>query len=162
MRDDELYVGLEHISRKSISLKHHSTAESIGSDKLRFAERDILFCKIRPYLHKVALSHVSGACSTDTIVLQPCENRYEAFLLFSVFSDTFIDLATISAKGTKMPRADWDFLKKLELKVPDEPLLDMFQEKFNKIFDQIVGLLEVNRLLSDSRDMLLHLSLIHI
>jgi len=40
-----------------------------------------------------------------------------------VFSETFIELATIASKGTKMPRADWDFLKRLELILPAETLL---------------------------------------
>jgi type I restriction enzyme S subunit len=88
LADDEIYIGLEHIPRKSIAFKEWAVADSVDSNKLRFNERDILFSKIRPYLH------------------------------ITVFSDTFIELATIAAKGTKMPRADWAFLEKLEFKIP--------------------------------------------
>lgn len=153
--DDERYIGLEHIPRRSITIKNWATADTIESNKLTFQERDILFGKIRPYLHKVCLAHFSGACSSDTIVIRPKEKSYEGYLLFTVFSDTFIDLATIASKGTKMPRADWGFLKKLELIVPNKELLENYQAQFNALFCQIVNLLRANDQLRSSRDLLL-------
>ena len=155
LSDDEKYIGLEHIPRHSISIKEWATADTVDSDKLLFQERDILFCKIRPYLHKVALSHVAGACSSDTIVIRPMNEIYEGYLLFTVFSDTFIELATVASKGTKMPRADWGFLKKLELAVPSTQLLEAYQAHFNILFAQIVTLLRENEILVTARDLLL-------
>ena len=155
LKDDELYLGLEHFSRKSISIKQFDTAESINSNKLKFQRRDILFAKIRPYLHKIAIAHFSGACSIDTIVIRPTDKMYEAFLLFTIFSDTFIELATISSKGTKMPRADWDFLSRLELIIPNKNILDKYQQIFDVIFDEIVNLLESNELLTQTKNKLL-------
>ena len=155
LADAERYLGLEHIPRRSISIKEWATASTVESDKLLFQDRDILFGKIRPYLHKVALAHFSGACSSDTIVLRPKEKFYEGYLLFTIFSDTFIELATIASKGTKMPRADWGFLKQLELAIPDAKLLKVFQTKFELLFSQIVNLLRANEVLTASRDLLL-------
>jgi len=155
LADDEKYVGLEHIPRHSIALRTWTTAETIRSDKLLFQERDILFGKIRPYLHKVAIAHFPGACSSDTIVLRPKEKYYEGYLLFTVFSDTFIELATVASKGTKMPRADWGFLKRLQLIVPHKELLELYQAQFDIVFTQIANLLRTNQLLSASRDLLL-------
>jgi type I restriction enzyme, S subunit len=155
LADGEKYLGLEHIPRHSIAIKEWATTDTVDSNKLLFQERDILFGKIRPYLHKVALAHFSGACSSDTIVIRPKEEIYEGYLLFTVFSDTFIELATVASKGTKMPRADWGFLKKLELAVPDEKLLERYQEQFDTLFLQIVNLLHANDLLASSRDRLL-------
>ncbi len=54
-----------------------------------------------------------------------------------------------------MPRADWDFLKQLELKVPSDELLEQFQENFDIIFSKLSSLIETNRLLAESRNMLL-------
>ena len=155
LADDEIYLGLEHLPRKSIAIQEWATADSVDSDKLRFKERDILFSKIRPYLHKVALAHFSGACSSDTIVLRPSDQIYEGFLLFTVFSDTFIELATIAAKGTKMPRADWEFLEKLELKLPPAELLENYQSRFEEIFSLIANLLQVNQQATQTRNLLL-------
>lgn len=154
LSDDEIYIGLEHIPRRSIAIKEWATADTVDSDKLLFQERDILFCKIRPYLHKVALSHVAGACSSDTIVIRPKSRIHEGYLLFTVFSDTFIELATVASKGTKMPRADWGFLKKLELAVPNTQLLEAYQVQFDILFEQIVNLLKENESLVSSRDLI--------
>jgi type I restriction enzyme, S subunit len=155
LAEDEIYIGLEHIPRKSIAFREWSTADSVDSNKLRFKERDILFSKIRPYLHKVALAHFSGACSSDTIVLRPRDRIYEGFLLFTVFSDTFIELATIASKGTKMPRADWAFLEKLELKIPPSELLETYQVRFEETFSLIATLLKANKNAAKTRDLLL-------
>ena len=67
LKPDSIYVGLEHLPTKSIALQDWDIAESINSDKLLFHKDEILFCKIRPYLHKVALAPVNGSCSSDTI-----------------------------------------------------------------------------------------------
>ena len=149
------YIGLEHLPRRSISIKDSDTVESIQSDKLLFKDRDILFCKIRPYLHKVALAHFSGACSTDTIIIRPRKVEYEGLILFTVFSTTFIELATASAKGTKMPRADWDFLKQLEILLPSKNILATFQTQLDSYFALICNYLSANERLKQSRDRLL-------
>ncbi|HMM99192.1 MAG TPA: restriction endonuclease subunit S [Anaerolineales bacterium] len=149
------YLGLEHLPRKSIAITSFDTISSVYSDKLLFKEGDILFGKIRPYLHKVALAHFSGACSSDTIIIRPKQKEFEGFLLFTVFSETFIELATVASKGTKMPRADWDFLKKLDILFPPKPILEVFQDKFGTHFEAICKLLSQNELLKQSRDLLL-------
>lgn len=152
---EEKYLGLEHIPQKSIAIVESSKTDSIDSDKLRFQYGDVLFGKIRPYLHKVALAHFSGVCSTDTIVIRPKEKIFEGFLLFTVFSETFINFATTASTGTKMPRADWDFLKKLEIKIPGQHLLEAFQNHFENFFSQITSLLKSNETLILTRDLLL-------
>ncbi len=77
---------------------------SVDSDKLAFTRGDILFSKIRPYLHKVALAHFDGISSTDSLILRAKKELYREFSLFTIFSETFIDLANTASKGTKMPR----------------------------------------------------------
>ena len=149
------YLGLEHIPRKSISITDYDTVASIQSNKLLFREYDILFGKIRPYLHKISIAHFSGACSSDTIIIRPRDKMLEGFLLFTIFSDTFVELATISSKGTKMPRADWDFLKKLEIIIPNNELLRLFQTYFESQLTLIRTCLQQNELLKQSRDLLL-------
>ena len=54
-----------------------------------------------------------------------------------------------------MPRADWDFLKKLEILLPPEPLLQAFQGQFEAQFDALCKYLKQNELLKQSRDLLL-------
>lgn len=151
----ERYVGLEHIPRKSIALNDWGSPEAVESDKLRFAVGDILFGKIRPYLHKVALANFDGACSTDIIVLRPKSSEVRAFGLFTVFSTTFIDFATTASKGTKMPRADWHYLKCLEIRVPSQALLQRFEKTTEPMLAEVGCLLRANQQLSAQRDALL-------
>ncbi|MFN7891996.1 MAG: restriction endonuclease subunit S [Pirellula sp.] len=151
LSNETLYVGLEHIPRHSLLLNDWSTGDSVDSNKLRFESRDILFSKIRPYLHKIVLAHVPGACSTDTIVLRPRKRSQEGFALMTVSSDTFVELATIASKGTKMPRADWGFLKEQNIPIPSDACLELFQNRFDVLFMQMVKLLQSNDLLNQAK-----------
>ena len=54
-----------------------------------------------------------------------------------------------------MPRADWAFLKQLQLVVPHEQILEQYQAQFDIVFKEIANLLESTQLLSTSRDLLL-------
>lgn len=149
------YVGLEHISRKSVALTMFGAPESVGSDKLAFSSGDILFSKIRPYLHKVALAHFDGISSTDTLVLRAKKELFREFVLFTVFSETFIDLANTSSKGTKMPRADWHFLKQLRVSTPSAALLEAFIKVVRPMLDEIAALIQVNEILAEQAKSLL-------
>ena len=50
------YVGLEHLPRRSTTLVEWGASGDVESMKLRFHSGDILFGKIRPYFHKVAVA----------------------------------------------------------------------------------------------------------
>ncbi len=149
------YLGLEHLPRKSITIPTPDKVSNIQSNKLKFQKSDILFGKIRPYLHKIGLADFDGICSSDTIILRPETKNLTAFLLFTFFSETFVDLATVASKGTKMPRADWDFLKKQEITVPNEEFLELFQNRFEQSWSLICNLKNANKQAITSRDMLL-------
>ena len=75
LKPDSIYVGLEHLPVKSIALQNWDIAENINSDKLLFRQGEILFCKIRPYLHKVALASVNGSCSSGQRRTRPGRTR---------------------------------------------------------------------------------------
>ena len=155
LKPDMIYVGLEHLPVKSIALQNWDSADSIHSDKLLFNKNDILFCKIRPYLHKVALAPFNGSCSSDTIVIKATDQRFLPYALQIAFCDTFIDYATVTSKGTKMPRADWGVLKKFPIFKPSDQLLESFNEISLPILEQINSLSEMNRLLTKTRNLLL-------
>lgn len=142
LEKNERYVGLEHLSRRDFCIYEYTTTDTVDSDKLEFNKLDILFGKIRPYLHKVCLAHFSGVCSTDTIVLRPADKNTLLYVLFTVSSDAFIDLATVSAKGTKMPRADWAYLKKMEVLLPPQNILDKFNAICEPMLENIFSSLE--------------------
>jgi type I restriction enzyme S subunit len=153
------YVGLEHIARKSIVLSEWSTADQAASQKTAFRSGDILFGKIRPYFHKVALASIDGISSTDAIVIRPKRPEVSGLVLETVFAERFVAMATASSTGSKMPRADWNVMKRYGMAVPDKHsnTLSKYQDLFGPIADKIGLHVRQNRELTQLRDWLLPL-----
>lgn len=153
------YVGLEHIPRKSIALSNWSTAEKAGSNKIAFRRGDILFGKIRPYFHKVALAPVDGIASTDAIVMRPRRPEWSGVSLETIFSDRFVGAASASSIGSKMPRADWRVMRTFPVAVPGDS--SSMAVRFQAIFDEVASKISMHsqqsQQLSQLRDWLLPL-----
>jgi type I restriction enzyme S subunit len=152
---DTPYIGLSNIPRKSIALTEWGYAKDAGSNKLQFKKGEILFGKIRPYFHKVALAPIDGICSGDTIIIMPKKPELFAFVLSIVSSKDFVAYATASSKGTKMPRADWDVLVKYPVIIPELSILRRFNSMIRNTVDLIQTLIFMNRNLRKVRDLLL-------
>jgi type I restriction enzyme S subunit len=153
------YVGLEHIARRSIVISSWETADKATSNKIQFRKGDILFGKIRPYFHKVALAMVDGIASTDAIVMRPRQHDLAALALESIFSDRFVEAATASSTGSKMPRADWSVMRNYSIAIPSKS--STIANEYQRIFDGVRGKIENNaqqtRELTHLRDWLLPL-----
>jgi type I restriction enzyme S subunit len=149
------YVGLEHIPRRSITLNNWGNAQDVQSTKLTFNTGDILFGKIRPYFHKVAVAPVNGVTSSDSIVIRPKHADFYSLVLVTVSSDAFVAHATQTSNGTKMPRANWNILVKYPVMLPPTELL----RKFNSIVSDVVAITRNfilrNQNLRTTRDLLL-------
>lgn len=152
---DTPYVGLEHIPRRSITLKDWSTADTVESSKLPFRKGDILFGKIRPYFHKVSVAPVDGICSSDTILLRAKQEEHFGLALCCASSDEFVDHATQTSNGTKMPRANWKVLSQYPLLLPNVELLNKFNSFVSDIVSQCRTLVFKNTNLRAQRDLLL-------
>jgi type I restriction enzyme S subunit len=149
------YIGLEHIPRKSFILSSWETAEKVNSTKSLFQKNDILFGKIRPYFHKVGVALFDGITSTDTIVLRSKRENLHGIILQTVFSDNFISVATQSSTGTKMPRANWNVLKKYGTICPPKHIRLRFEKINENFFAKIENLVSQNQKLTELRDWLL-------
>ncbi len=79
------YIGLEYIPRRRLTLEVWGTADSVISNTFGFEQREVLFGKLRPYFHKVAIAPTNGVCSTDILVLDAPE-PWRAFFLGHVSS----------------------------------------------------------------------------
>lgn len=149
------YVGLEHIPRRSIALADWGTAGQVQSTKLQFEAGHILFGKIRPYFHKVAVAPVAGVCSSDAIVIEPLSGEYASLVMTCVSSDDFVAHASQTSQGTKMPRASWDVLLQYPVALPDPSLLAQFNGVIERGVELIHNLVKKNRILQETRDLLL-------
>ena len=149
------YFGLEHLPRKSITLFEWGKAAEVQSTKLLFEQGDILFGKIRPYFHKVGVAPIKGVCSSDIIVMRSKRNEWFGLALGCASSDQFIEHATATSQGTKMPRANWNILSNYKIVVPSYQILDEFNRIIYEIVHSLHNLLFRNNNLRKTRDMLL-------
>ena len=154
--EDEIHIGLEHIPRRSFTLADWEPAEDLASGKTRFAEGDILFCKIRPYFHKVGFALRSGLASSDAIVWRVKDPSDWPMVVCATSSDHFVAVASKTVKeGSKMPRADLKVLHGYALLKPPEGLLGIFNDTILPITQQCKALALANRALAEARDLLL-------
>ena len=152
----DIHVGLEHIPRRSFTLADWEPAEGVTSGKLRFAEGDILFCKIRPYLHKVGFAIRNGLVSSDALVWRVRDESDWAMTLCATSSDHFVAVASKTAKeGSKMPRADWNVLRDYPIPSPPRGLIGVFNHTVRRITAQCKTLAMQNKLLGEARDLTL-------
>jgi len=150
------YIGLEHMPRRSITFSDWESSEKVTSTKFVFNEKDILFGKIRPYFHKVGFALCDGITSSDAVVIRARQTLLYHFVLAYISSDYFVDLASKTCReGSKMPRADWNYLEKQSVLVPSKEQLVEFSESHELIINQLKTLALLNIKLAQARDLLL-------
>ncbi|MGA9752320.1 MAG: restriction endonuclease subunit S [Acidobacteriota bacterium] len=102
-----------------------------------FEPGDVLFCKLRPYLAKAWIADFSGRCTNELLVMRP-KGPQPRFLRYVCLSKDFIDAVDASTFGSKMPRADWDFIGSMLVPVPS----DTTQESIVDYLDRETGRLD--------------------
>ncbi len=152
--EDERYVGLEHIPRESFTLTDSGSIADVKSRKWRFEAGDVLFGRLRPYFHKVALAPFDGACSTDAIVIRP-EAGFEELVLQVAFSKEFVAHAVATSGGTDRPRAKWRDLANFPIVLPPRQLRQAFSDAVRPIVNLTQVLARQNANLRSTRDLLL-------
>jgi type I restriction enzyme S subunit len=154
--EDEIHIGLEHIPRRSFTLSEWEAAKDLASGKIRFREDDILFCKIRPYFHKVGFTIRGGLASSDALVWRVKEKEDWPLVVCATSSDHFVAVASKTVReGSKMPRADWEVLRKYSVPKPLGGLLGVFNDTILPITEQCKALALQSRALAQARDLLL-------
>lgn len=111
-------VELEHMDQGTGSLVGYTTTTPTSSIKRVFVAGDVLFGKLRPYLQKFWLAERDGVCSSEIWVLRSNRSKcLPEFLVCLLQSPQFMRAVNASA-GSKMPRADWDFVERTPLLLP--------------------------------------------
>ncbi len=114
-------IELEHINQETGRINGWSNSIEQKSAKTYFKTGDILYGKLRPYLKKYYLAEFDGVCSTEIWVIKGKTNLVcNEFLFYLIQTEKFNFVANIST-GTKMPRADWDYIKSTIFKIPPLP-----------------------------------------
>lgn len=128
-------IALENI--ESWTGKFISTDSEFDSDAVAFEVDDVLFGKLRPYLAKVYLANKDGQALGDIYVLRPNKLILSKFLYYTLLSVRFIDYVNSSTNGTKMPRANWEFIGAASFCLPtleeQNQIIKHIDEKWEKI-----------------------------
>ncbi len=111
------YIGMENIESWTGKLLPLDTDVVPSGVASMFSKRNTLFGKLRPYLAKACNPNFDGLCSTELLVIDSDDFDKRA-LLYWLLTEGFIDLVDSSTYGSKMPRANWDFIGNCLLPVP--------------------------------------------
>ena len=125
--DDRPYVGLENIESWTGKLLGNSAATDEARSAIMvegtslsntFEPGDVLLGKLRPYLAKVWVAEFPGRSTTELLVMHPVEIE-PRFLRYVCLWRDFVDAVDASTFGSKMPRADWDFIGNMSVPIPE-------------------------------------------
>ena len=151
-KDDSLYVGLENIEPRTGKLLSKLPASTSPLTNT-FERDDVLFGKLRPYL-KAWVAEFRGRCSSELLVMEPIR-IHPGFLRYVCLWSEFVDTVDASTFGSKMPRADWDFIGNVAVPLPERSeqravceCLDRETARLDSLVAETSGLLE---LLSEKR-----------
>jgi type I restriction enzyme S subunit len=112
------YVGLENIEPWTGRFLAAATDQPGDGIASLFECGDVLFGKLRPYLAKVGLADSNGRCTSELLVLRSGA-FYPRFLQYVLLTEPFIRSVDASTFGSKMPRADWEFIGQVVVPVPE-------------------------------------------
>jgi len=119
VRNNYIYVGLEHINSGEIKLVRWEYSNKVKSTKYKFYPDDILYGKLRPYLDKAVISDKEGICSTDFIVITPIKDKVLPFyLIYFLHTKSFVSYSISMMKGVHLPRVSWTIIKRVKIPIP--------------------------------------------
>ena len=143
------YIALEHIQENKLRITNIGNSDEVASNKHRFTSNNFLFGKLRPYFRKLYRPDFDGICSTDIWVVEPREGNDKDFLFYFFANQEFIDFSYSGATGTRMPRADWNFIKETKWSIPPLPEQKAIAEVLSSLDDKIDLLHRQNKTLED-------------
>lgn len=111
-------VALENIESNTGKLLN--TEADYSGESVSFIADDVLFGKLRPYLRKVYISDFHGFAFGDILVFRPVA-VVPKFLFYIFISDEFINCVEQATYGTKMPRANPEFIQNIRIPAPPLP-----------------------------------------
>lgn len=130
------YIALENIISQSFDFID-SDNDYDSKNGIYAAKYSVLFGKLRPYLAKSYYCEKDISCSSEFAVFPfDNENTSKYFLLLTQ-SYGFIDVINMSTYGTKMPRANINFINNLTIPLPpaadQKKIVEYLMKKIGKI-----------------------------
>jgi restriction endonuclease S subunit len=139
---DSIYVGLEHLEPNNASINNFDSVSKVTSSLTPFDVGDILFGRLRPYLHKVAIAEMFGFCSPEILVLRANSKVLPQMLLLFCDADSTIKICIERSAGTRMPRTSTEDLASIEIKLP--PIAEQIKlAELSSTFDTVISYLGI-------------------
>ena len=138
--DDYPFIEYEDVVAEEGRLNKDIRQKEGSKKGIVFDGSQVLYGKLRPYLHNWLNPDFSGVAVGDWWVLRP-QNTDKNFVYRLIQTQLFDDIANQSA-GSKMPRADWNLVSNAEFAVPtshDE------QEKIGDYFSNLDNLFTLHQ-----------------
>ena len=137
------YIGLENIASWSGSFI--STNSQYDREQSLICEpEDILFGKLRPYLAKVYMNDRLCCCSNEFAVIR-VNGQNKRYMWYQLLSHGFIFEIDRSTYGTKMPRANVEFIRNVFVALPSEIEQQKIANYLDKMCAEIDAVLEKTR-----------------
>lgn len=134
------YIGLENIASWSGSFI--STNSQYDREQSLICEpEDILFGKLRPYLAKVYMNDRLCCCSNEFAVIR-VNGQNKRYMWYQLLSHGFIFEIDRSTYGTKMPRANAEFIRNVFVALPSEIEQQKIANYLDKMCAEIDAVLE--------------------
>lgn len=115
----ERYISTENMLPNKQGITRASSLPAVAQVQA-YQKGDVLISNIRPYFKKIWFATDSGGCSNDVLVFRAHDNCIPEFLYYLLSNDSFFEYATLTSKGTKMPRGDKKAIMNYEVPVFDK------------------------------------------
>jgi len=148
-------LDLGRFPQKSLAITSYGKGEEIKTSGTKFCKKDILFGAVRPYFHKVVIAPFDGVTNSSVFVIRPKRKDWYNFLITILFSENTVNYASMSASGTKMPVIKWRDFCDMEILMPEERIVNMFEDSTGPFYNIIIKNVEENQKLASLRDLLL-------
>lgn len=99
----ESYISTENMIKDKGGVTIASSLPEVKT-AASYRPNDILISNIRPYFKKIWYADKNGSCSNDVLIVRAKKDIDSKFLYYVLSDNNFFNYATITSKGTKMPR----------------------------------------------------------
>ncbi len=138
--DENPCVEYEDVIAEQGALNKDIYSKGVYKNGIRFTSEDVLYGKLRPYLHNWLNPDFSGVAVGDWWVLRPINT--DKNFLFRLLQTSQYDDAANQSSGTKMPRADWKLISNMEFQIPSST---EEQSKIAQVFDDLDNLITLHQ-----------------
>lgn len=143
--NEKNYISTENMIPNKQGVTNASSLPKVKTVN-EFKKGDVLVSNIRPYFKKILIAEYDGGCSNDILVFKANKGINNYFLYYLISDDAFFEYATVTAKGTKMPRGDKSSIMSFE--VPD---FDMGKQlKIASILKSIDDKIKINNKINNN------------